>query len=230
MVVVETAPYEREPGIKRISWGAIFAGTLLALVILFTLSVLGAAIGLTVLDPTESDPAQGFGIGATVWWAISAIIALFFGGWAAAKLSAVWTQSNGILHGITTWALSLVVVGWLLTSTAGAIMGGTLTTLRTGLMAGAQAANGQTDGDGMQELKQKVDELAQKFEQKQDQLTEEEMEQAAEKTVETSAAAAWASFIMLALGLASGAIGGSVGAHGNKKQIEKGPYAAPEHK
>lgn len=218
------AAYEREPGVKRICWGAIIAGAILALVTLFTLSVLGTAIGLTVLDPGQGDEqAKGLGIGATVWWVVCSVIAVFIGGWAAAKLSAVWTQTNGILHGIITWALTLVILAWLLTSTAGAIMGGALSTLQSGMEAGAQAA----DQGAFQQLQQKVQELTQQKQQEEQQETpqeqqqeEQKKEETAEKAVTAGAAAAWGSFVMLLLGAIAGAIGGCVGAKCNKKQIE----------
>lgn len=227
MAVVETASYEREPGIKRISWGAIIAGAILALVIFFMLSVLGAAIGLTVLDPSKREPAEGLGIGALVWWLLCTIISIFIGGCTAAKLSAVWTQCNGILHGIVTWALIIVIMAWLVTSTAGAVMGGALSTLQAGMQAGAQAAD-EADQGALQQLQEKAKELAGQAQQEAEQQTEEEKEQAAEKAANVSAAALWGTFIMLLIGLVSGAIGGSVGAHCNKRLVEKGPYAAPE--
>jgi hypothetical protein len=37
--------------ITRISWGAIFAGTVVALVAQLLLTMLGLAIGLTIIDP-----------------------------------------------------------------------------------------------------------------------------------------------------------------------------------
>lgn len=225
MAVVETASYEREPGIKRICWGAIIAGALLALVLFFMLSVLGAAIGLTVLDPSKREPAEGLGIGALVWWLLCTVISIFIGGCTAAKLSAVWMKGNGMLHGIVTWALITVIMAWLVTSTAGAVMGGALSTLQAGMQAGAQAAD-EADQGTIQQLQQKAKELAGQAQQEAEQTTEQEKEQVAEKAANVSAAALWGTFIMLLIGLIAGALGGITGAACNKKLIEKGPYAA----
>ncbi|MCE5186618.1 MAG: hypothetical protein LLF76_10885 [Planctomycetaceae bacterium] len=207
------SPYGCRPT-RRIFWGAIIAGALLALVTLFTLSVLGAAIGLTVLNPTDQNSAQGVGIGATIWWIVTAIIALFFGGWAAARLSGIW--GSGCLQGLTTWALTLVIIGWMLTSAAGKVMGGALSTLQSAVQSGAAANEG-----AIQAIQQKLEQLAGKARQEAEQTTPEKKEQAAQKATDVSAAAAWGSFVMLILCAIAAAIGGSVGAHCNKRHDEE---------
>ncbi|MCL5237856.1 MAG: hypothetical protein M1353_08420 [Nitrospirae bacterium] len=86
--------------LKRISWGAIFAGTIVALVIELTLSLLGMGIGLGVVNPaTETNPLGGVGTGAGIWLAVSTLISLFAGGWVASRLAGFPRSSTGILHG-----------------------------------------------------------------------------------------------------------------------------------
>jgi hypothetical protein len=190
-------------------------------VVLFTLSILGVAIGLTVLDPTKRDPAAGLDIGATIWWIICSVLSLFLAGWAAARLSAAWVKTSGLLHGLVTWALSLLVMAWLLTSAAGAIMGGAFNLLQTGLQTGAQAA----PPSAMQEIQKKLESATQEaqemIEQKQQQTTEQEVEQTAKEAVDTGAMAAWWSFAMLLIGAASAGIGGIIGAACNKHITDK---------
>ena len=82
-----------EPGVlasvKRISWPAVFAGVLIAVVIQIALSLLGIGIGLSTVDPkTEENPVQGLGVGAGIWYVISSLIALFAGGWVAGRREA----------------------------------------------------------------------------------------------------------------------------------------------
>jgi hypothetical protein len=55
---------------SRISWGAIFAGAVIALAIYLVLTVLGAAVGLSLTNTTVR--------GSTLWW--SAVI------WAPGRL------------------------------------------------------------------------------------------------------------------------------------------------
>jgi hypothetical protein len=76
--------YGYEGGIfKRVSWGAVFAGLVVALVI--TLRQFGMGIGLGAINPA-GEPL-GMGTGAAIWLGITTLIALFVGGWTTAKLA-----------------------------------------------------------------------------------------------------------------------------------------------
>src|ERR1044072_6809654 len=69
----------------RISWGGVWAGVLTVLGTLLFLTTLGLAVGVSAVDPTNTD-ASTVGIGAAVWSAVSLLIALFIGGMAATRL------------------------------------------------------------------------------------------------------------------------------------------------
>ena len=64
---------------RRISWGAIFGGVVLVVVVQLLLSTLGAGIGLgTVNMNAGTTPDAGnLGMGAGIWWVISSCLALF---------------------------------------------------------------------------------------------------------------------------------------------------------
>src|SRR5947209_3820992 len=63
---------------SRVCWPAIFAGAVLALAVFFVLTLLGAAVGLSVYDSASS---RALNTGAAVWAVASTIAALFLGGW-----------------------------------------------------------------------------------------------------------------------------------------------------
>ena len=111
---------------NRVSWGAILAGVVVALVTQVLLTMLGAGIGIATLDPgTNDNPAAStFSIAAGIWYMLSGIIAAFVGGYIAARLSGKTVATTGALHGLTTWALTTLLVLWFLTSTVGALVGG----------------------------------------------------------------------------------------------------------
>jgi hypothetical protein len=112
--------------INRVAWGAIFAGVVVALVVQVLLTMLGAGIGMATLDPASADnPAPStFSITAAVWWIVSGIIAAFAGGYIAARMSGRTVPTTGAFHGLTTWAFTTLVVLYLLTTTAGTLIGG----------------------------------------------------------------------------------------------------------
>lgn len=123
----ETAHYTeiQETRISRVSWPAIFGGTLIMLMTLMLLSLLGIGIGVGSINPMEeAQPLQGIGTGALIWWVISNIIAVFAGAFTAAKLTNLSYKYSGVLHGILTWSLYTLISFVLMTSTIGGIISG----------------------------------------------------------------------------------------------------------
>jgi hypothetical protein len=112
--------------LKRVSWGAIIAGVVMAIVIQLMLNMLGIGIGLGVLDPAGSDNPElaTFSIAAGIWWTLSGIIASFLGGLVAGRLSGRPDRGTAAWHGLTTWAATTLLVFYLLTSAIGSILGG----------------------------------------------------------------------------------------------------------
>lgn len=110
---------------KGISWRAVLAGTVVALSLMLILNLIGLAIGLWTIEPTEeSNPLSGLGTGAIIWWVLSNLIVLFTGGYVAARVGVSFTNSSGIIQGIMTWALYTLFSAWLLTSVIGNIISG----------------------------------------------------------------------------------------------------------
>ncbi len=101
---------------RRISWAAIFGGVVLVVAVQLLLSMLGAGIGLgTVNTNAGSTPdASSFGIGAGVWWVVSSMIALGFGGYVAAWLAGIELRWDGLLHGLVTWGIATLLTIYLL--------------------------------------------------------------------------------------------------------------------
>lgn len=138
VVVATTEPR----AVRRISWGAILAGVVIALVVQLVLGILGLGIGASTIDPiSESNPVSGVGIGAGIWFAVSLLLALFAGGYVAGRMAGIPRRQDGLLHGVLTWGLTTLLMFYLLTTTVGGLIGGTARVLGRGLStAGAGIA------------------------------------------------------------------------------------------
>lgn len=119
--------------IRRVSWGAIFGGAVVALVVQLALNLLGLAIGLGAIDPaTETNPLSGLGLGAGIWLALSTVVALFIGGWAAGRLAGLPRRKDGLLHGVIAWAVVTLFTFYMVASGVGAVLGGAMNIVQQG--------------------------------------------------------------------------------------------------
>ena len=127
--------------VNRVSWGAIFAGVVVGLVVQVLLTMLGVGIGAATIDPaTNGSPAAStFSMASGIWYVVSGIIAAFAGGYIAARMSGKTVATTGALHGLTTWAFTTLLVLYLLSTAVGSIVGGTFSGV-----AGAVGGLGQT--------------------------------------------------------------------------------------
>lgn len=128
---------------RRISWGAIFAGVAIALSIQLLLNLLGLGIGASTINVRQGDtPGSGLAVGAGVWFAVSALLSLFAGGWAAGRLAGVPNREDGLLHGFTTWSVTTIATICLLSSAVGGLIGGSASLLgKVGSLSGQGASS-----------------------------------------------------------------------------------------
>ena len=110
--------------VNQVSWGAIFAGAVAALVAQMILNMVGLGIGLSTLNPTGTDTpsASSLSTGAGLWWVGSGIVASLIGGFLAGRLSGKPVGSTSGYHGLISWAVTTLVIVYLLTSAVGGIL------------------------------------------------------------------------------------------------------------
>jgi hypothetical protein len=132
--------------LNRVSWSAVLAGVVVALVTQLILNLLGIGLGAATLDPAagaaENPSATTFSIGAGLWWAISGIIAAAAGGYTAGRLAGRPKESTAGWHGLTSWAFTTLLIFYLLTSTLGGIIGGAYRTIADAAGSIASTAGG----------------------------------------------------------------------------------------
>jgi hypothetical protein len=136
---------------RRISWAAIFGGVILVVTIQLLLGLLGAGIGLGTVNTNNgtTPDAISIGMGAALWWIVSSIIALGFGGYVSAWLAGIEIKWDGILHGLITWGIATLLTVYLLTSAVGSVIGGGFSAV-----GGAASAAGSGVKDAAQPLGQ----------------------------------------------------------------------------
>lgn len=98
---------------SRISWGAIAAGSVLALAVYFLLTLLGGAIGLSVSGNVTD---QSLGIGAAVWAIVTTAACLFLGGFIASQFTTGENKVEGTMYGLLVWAVVFAGLLWLMAS------------------------------------------------------------------------------------------------------------------
>jgi hypothetical protein len=123
--------------LNKVTWGAVFAGVVVMLVTQLILNLLGIGIGAATLDPAagaaENPSASSFSIGAGIWFVIAGVLASLAGGYAAGRLAGKPKESTASWHGLTAWALTTLVIFYLLTTTVGGLLGGAYRTVTSAL-------------------------------------------------------------------------------------------------
>lgn len=115
-----------------VSWGAILAGGLCAYAFAMLLYLFGAALGVTTMAALN-EFRSGVALGTGIWMVVSWVIATYFGGWLAGRLSGRTDRSIGMMYGLIVWALSGVMTLVIGSLTAGSVAS-------AGIQAGASVA------------------------------------------------------------------------------------------
>jgi hypothetical protein len=137
---------------KRVWWGAIFAGSVVALVVSFMLGLLAITVGAATIDPSKGVSLEGAGTGALVSWLLITFLAYLAGGCVAGRLSGALARAEAVLHGIVTWGVVTIAVIVLVGSTSIGVLSGMSKFLAGGIPMGknfaAQSAMNEPAGAG----------------------------------------------------------------------------------
>jgi hypothetical protein len=204
--------------VRRISWGAVFAGTAVGLVCQLWLAMLGVAIGASTIDPLkEANPMSGIGTGSAIWLALTIIVASFIGGWVTGKLAGIPRRMESALHGATSWAAANIVNFLLISTVFGALIAGTASVAGNTAKAAGQAANaaGQAGGQGTinqaaNTARQEGQQLLNRGQQAvQSGQAQQQARQIGQKASKVAAGTSWGIVALMFLGLCAG-VGGAV--------------------
>ena len=96
---------------SRVSWGAIAAGSVIALAMYFLLTLLGGAIGFTLTDYAQ---AETIGTMAAVWAIAVTAVCLYMGGFIASQLTTGENRMEALVYGVLVWAVTFAMLVWLM--------------------------------------------------------------------------------------------------------------------
>lgn len=111
------------------SWGAIFAGAVVAVAISVILLVLGAGLGFASISvwPGLGVPGSTFTIAGVIWLIVTQWLSAAIGGYIAGRLRHRWLATHAhevffrdTAHGLVTWAVATMAVAATAAITAGA--------------------------------------------------------------------------------------------------------------
>jgi hypothetical protein len=131
--------------INRLSWGAVIAGAVIAIILQLSFNLLGISIGVASLTPEYGeDPVEpkSLATGAMLWMGVSTLVALFIGGWIAARFAGLPDDVDGMLHGLMVWGVVTLVSLILITTGIGRIISGITSLIGHGLNLAGQVTQG----------------------------------------------------------------------------------------
>lgn len=208
---------------SRINWGAIVAGSVLALALYFLLTLLGGAIGFSVSDKVE---AKNLGIGAAVFAIVVTALCLFVGGFVASQLTVGENKTEACVYGLLVWAVVFTMLLWLMASGVRAGFNAMVGVATAGTAAVDTAAKNTTPEDWeavarragfdqgqIDAVKQKAkDAPAKARETAEDPATKAKAEQAAREAGEAATRVTWYTFLGTLVSMIAASAGGLVGA------------------
>jgi hypothetical protein len=207
-----TMVYPSISGIRRVCWGAIFAGVFVAVALQLMLTFLGAAIGASAMNPfQQQSPFEGKALFSLIWLAVTIVISTWCGAFMAGRLSGGPRCADGLLHGIVTWSVSTAVAVVLLATAGGYIFGGNGMLISDALTNARQGQSHQNGDSAVVQSQNRRDSNLSPTGRDQNAASQpgaSHSRQISESMTSAASTTAWAGFGALALGLIISAWGG----------------------
>lgn len=122
-----------------ICWSAVLAGVAIAVSVQLVLMMLGVASGVAL---TNLVIGETLGYGALMWTSVSMLIAAFVGAYVAGRMSSLRRKIDGVLHGVISWAVTILLALVLATTTGGSLISGLVSNvIQGGVVVAPSGAN-----------------------------------------------------------------------------------------
>jgi hypothetical protein len=182
----------------------------LSTIVYLIMSVLGTAIGASLLAPmSKPDVLRGFGFGSGVWVILTTVVAGFVGSYYAGRCAPVL----GWLHGLLSWSVMTLLIVYGMTSLVTGVVSTAGSVAATSAQVGATAAN-QTGGPNqvIDSAKQQVQAaVASAASAASGPAAEQNAREAADTAARGVARASWFSFAALVVGAIIAIVSGGAG-------------------
>ncbi len=205
------------PLMRRVSWGALFAGFFIGVGIWMMLLMLISAIGFSSVDPRNLGSWGSFAEGVGIWGGIAGIIASFCGAWCAGRLCGTSERGEGMLHGVAVWGLALSVALWVAAMVVGGAVTGAASAVGGAVSAAGNAAPAAASEVSPQQMQQAGQQAQSSLAQAQ-QAAPEVARQAGQAAARGGKAAAWGGFIFVALTFIAAILGGAAAVTGERRR------------
>ena len=199
-----------QDGLPRLSWGSVIAGVILSSIVYLIMSVLGTAIGASLLSPlSQPNPLHGFGFGSGVWVIATTVLAVFVGSYFAGRCAPVL----GWLHGLLSWAVMTLLIVFGTTSLIGSAVSTVGSVAATSAQVSAAAANQtNTDTSMVNSAKQQMQAaVASAASEASSPQTEQDARQTADTAARGVARASWFAVAALIVGAIISIVSGGAG-------------------
>ncbi|HEV2395126.1 MAG TPA: hypothetical protein VG146_22475 [Verrucomicrobiae bacterium] len=128
--------------VKRVSWGAIFGGMFVTIVMQVMFTLLGVAVGIAKLNASQPQVSGAQIItGSGIWLLVTGLVSIWIGSCIAGRLCGGPQRADGMLHGIVSWSVAMVAMFLLLATTVGSVLGGTGTFIGNAISSQLNPAN-----------------------------------------------------------------------------------------
>lgn len=145
---------------KKVSWGGIFGGVLVAVGLILLLTALGVAVGISAADPGQTD-AGTLGTGAGIWAGLTLLVALFVGGLVSTRIGAIYDGATGFFEGALVWVVSVLLLLYFASTGVSMLAGGAFqmlggATQAIGSVMQAQGGSGVDVSGGVDQILQRL--------------------------------------------------------------------------
>lgn len=204
---------------SRISWGAIVAGSVLALALYFLLTMFGSAVGFSISGHTS---AHTLGIAAAVSAIFATVVCLFVGGFIASQLTVGENQKEAALYGLLVWAVVFAMLLWLMATGVRTGFNAMLGVAATGTVAAANTTQDDWEATARRAgfTQSQIDDVRDRVKKApadaraavEDPTTRSKAEDAAREFSDHATKVTWYAFLGTLLSMLAAAAGGYVGA------------------